>query len=245
MGLFGSLCRNKNNVYRRDNFGLCVDFHSHIIPMVDDGSSSIEESVKMVMAMRELGFSKFVATPHVRTEVFPNTVETILNGYNLLIDALKDIDVEISVAAEYMFDEGFDRIVQSGDLMTFGDNYVLIEFSHIMSVGEFWQMIFDLQIARYRVVLAHPERYVYLDMDIYEELKNRGVLFQLNGASLVGVYDRQVQKTAEKLIDNGWVELIGSDLHSTKAVEIYSKVCKTKHYAKLFNSGNLINDKLF
>lgn len=244
MGLFKDLFGSGRGVERRSGFGLCLDFHLHILPMLDDGASSIDESVAMVLAMKQLGFNKFIATPHVRAEVFPNTKATISLGYDKLMEALTGVDVKIVAAAEYMFDEGFDKIVQKGDLLTFGDNHVLIELSHIMNVGELWQTIFDLQIAGYRVVLAHPERYGYLNMEVYEELKERGVLFQLNGVSLVGAYGHKAQSVAEKFIDNGWIELIGSDLHSPRAVEVYRKVCATKYYSKLFASGCLINDNL-
>lgn len=239
--IFNRWIRSKSK-HSDDTFGIVTDFHSHILPSLDDGSRSLEESLQMIEGLHQLGFNRFICTPHIRTEIFPNTPQTIHQAHAKLKAHTSHLNIEILVAAEYMIDDQFTRLISNGTLITFGNNYVLIELSHIANNNNLLHHIFELQIAGYKVVLAHPERYEYLTLDTLSQLKDRNVIFQLNGAALIGAYGNNIRKRAETLIDQTWIELIGSDLHAARDISKYAQVSSTRHYRKLLNSDKLIND---
>ena len=110
----------------------------------------------------------------------------------------------------------------------------------------FFSLVFDMNIAGFKIVLAHPERYSYFHdrYDLYEDLKARGLYFQLNTISLTGYYSAVVQKTAEKLIDLGFYDFAGSDMHNEIYYNNFVKALRCSYLEKLINSGNLKNHLL-
>lgn len=222
--------------------------HSHLIPGIDDGARTMEDSLNLVREMHRLGFSKLITTPHIQSEFYRNTPEIILSGLGKLREAISagGIPVTVEAAAEYLLDDGFEGKLRAGELLSFSDKYILIEMSYYSPHPNLKSFIFDLQVGGYKVILAHPERYTYWfgDFRKYEDLKDRGVYFQLNTVSLAGYYPEPVRKFAEKLIDKNMIDFIGSDMHNMRYMEALQKSLKEKALGRLLASGRLLNPTL-
>jgi tyrosine-protein phosphatase YwqE len=225
---------------------LKVDVHSHLIPGIDDGAQTMDHSLGMINRFVELGYQKLVTTPHVMTDTYNNSPEIIFGGLNQLREAIKSssMDIEIDAAAEYYFDEFLIERINKRELLTFGDNHVLFEFSFNQAPSHVDELIFAFQSNGFRPVLAHFERYVYYSgIEKAQELRERGVLIQLNLNSLTGHYGKQAQKQAELLIDRKFVDLAGSDCHRIEHLDILQRHLSKKHMHKLLDL-DLLNYKL-
>lgn len=226
-----------------------VDMHSHLIPGIDDGSESLEESIDLIKRMVGLGYKKIITTPHIMGDFYKNTPDNILGGLEVVKSALikENIDVEIQAAAEYYIDEWFvEKIDRKDKLLTFGGNYLLVETSYLNRPSNLFEIIFKIQSAGYKVVLAHPERYSYMydDFTGYEELFSKNIFFQLNLNSLSGYYSPMAKKISEKLIDRRMIQFIGTDCHGNRHLDcLESKTRKSKYYSKLLELP-LLNDSI-
>jgi len=223
-----------------------VDLHSHLIPGIDDGAKDLDDSVTIIKELINQGFSKIITTPHIMSDLYKNTPETIHSGLEILKRRLANdnIEIDISAAAEYYVDYDFEQRIGNEKFLTFGEKYILIEFSFLEAPRNMYDIIFKLQLEGYVVVLAHPARYQYFDLKDYESLINRGVLFQLNLLSLIGYYSNQVKTNAKLLIDNKFVSFVGTDCHNLNHARLYPKCMISKSWHELVNSGTLINSKL-
>lgn len=221
-----SIFKKKNIV--SDIEWLGVDIHSHLLPGIDDGSPDVEESVFLIKSLTELGFSKFICTPHIFQELYPNTSETISHALASTKEALRtaDMTIDISAAAEHMVDEMFE--IKDG-LEVMPGNYILVEMSYLNETPDIDKVIFDLQIKGYKVILAHPERYnfYHLAHEKFHKYKDIGVLFQLNLLSITGYYGREVKRAAEYLLEKRCYEFAGTDLHHRKHLEALIKTVKS------------------
>jgi len=227
---------------------LRVDLHSHLIPGIDDGASSIADSLDLIKAFEKAGFKKLITTPHIHPK-YPNTPKNIQEGLIRLHDAMKEnqIGVEIEAAAEYFVDERFYQDVKDRiPLLHFGDKYVLVESSFINKPIFFESVLFDLQVNGYKPVFAHPERYQYLEgeLDWLVKLKSNGILFQVTLASLSGYYGIEARKVGEELIKNGMVDFFGSDMHRISQFKHLEEALKLKSVQLLIKSGKLLNEQL-
>ena len=231
-----------------DLSGLGADVHSHFIPGIDDGAQSMDQSMEMLIAMAELGYRKVVTTPHNMADGYKNTPEIILGGLERVREEAKrrGIAIEVDAAAEYYLDHELEGKVMDRKVLTFGKDMVLFELPFISEPNMLLQVIFQMQTMGYRPVLAHPERYAfwYNDFEKYTRLKERGVLFQLNMIALSGAYGPQAKQIAEKLIDAGHYELIGSDCHSMNHVQAIKNTLTRPYLHKLIASGKLLNATL-
>lgn len=230
-----------------DFSSVITDMHSHLIPGIDDGAKTIEDSINLIKRLHAFGYRKLVTTPHIMSDYYQNTPEIILNGLNAVREAVKkeNIDIEISAAAEYYIDDGFIKKMDEGNLLTFGSKHLLVEVSFINPPENLKQIIFDLQVKGYRPILAHPERYPFwaARFNEYENFKDAGVLLQINCNSLSGYYGPQVKKTAEKLIDANMVDLIGTDMHRMEHADAMAKVMREKYFKKVIEF-DLLNKHL-
>jgi protein-tyrosine phosphatase len=215
--IFSSLFKKKMDIVNALSF-IGTDMHSHLLPGLDDGLQTIEESVAFIKELQTLGYKKLICTPHVITDVHLNSGETILPKLDLVRKALKEenINVEIQAAAEYMVDYEFERKLKNKEpFLTMGDNYILIEMSYAMPHQNIENVIFDLNIAGYKPILAHPERYGYFhsNYDYYATLRSRGCYFQLNMLSICGYYGKMEKKVSHRLLKDNCVEFVGTDMH--------------------------------
>lgn len=227
---------------------LQTDVHSHLLPGLDDGVKTLDEAESIVRVFLRLGYRKLITTPHVMQDHYRNTSETILEGLDKLRGHLreKEIPMEVDAAAEYYLDEHFFRTLESNNpLLTFGDQYLLFETNFISEPFTLNEFIFAATTRGYKPVLAHPERYMYLQDNVarIEDLANRGVLFQVTLGSLAGLYARNVQVMAGRLVDLGLVHFLGSDCHNLQHVELIERAGRSRYFEKALNLG-LINHAL-
>lgn len=227
-----------------------TDMHSHLLPGIDDGSPDVETSVNLIKGLKELGYKRFITTPHVMQDMYRNTPATIGAANIQLQKALQllDIEVEIRAAAEYMLDDHFDQLLENNQpLLTLKDKLVLVEFSFVSPPMNVQEKLFQMQMNGYRPVLAHPERYTYLakNKEFYETLKNAGCLFQLNLLSLTGYYGKPSADLAAYLLSKDYIDLVGTDLHHDR------HLAGLQHYGQAYTSllrlldrGRLLNPEL-
>lgn len=212
-----------------------VDLHSHLLPGIDDGARSWDESILLIEALKEIGFTHAITTPHIRPDHYPNTPEVILAQKKqlqlLLVE--KKINFKIEAAAEYYLDETLmSQMNGSTSFLTFGRNHLLFELNHLQEPFFLKDFIFKASIQGYKLVLAHPERYQYMDESRLEDLRDRGVLFQINTLSLGGMYGKPIQRIAERLIDRQWIDWIGTDCHHVENLPWLNKAISNRHYSK-------------
>lgn len=229
---------------------LYADMHSHFIPGIDDGPQELEQSLGLVRSMAGLGYRKLITTPHINADFFPNTPQRILQALAPLQQAITNegIGIEIQAAAEYMIDFGFmDLLRQDQPFLTLGNNnHVLVEMGYVQVSPMLDEALFKLQAKGYVPVLAHPERYVFYHdapLSLFEGLKNKGCLFQLNVIALSGYYGKTVQLIAEKLLYAGLYDYCGSDIHHERHFRALSSLLKAKIYPKI-KHYNFLNSKL-
>ncbi|UZD21668.1 capsular biosynthesis protein [Algoriphagus halophytocola] len=225
-----------------------VDMHSHLIPGIDDGSKTMEESLHLIKRMEDYGLRKIITTPHIMSEYYRNTPEIIRMGLEDLRKAAKKegINVEIDAAAEYYMDEIFlEKIKEGQEVLTFGDNYILVETGFINKPQMLLEIIFQLEMAGFKPILAHPERYQYLiaDKKLLEDLLDRNILFQVNLLSLTGFYSKQVKDFGESLLETGQVRFFGTDCHNPRYLDMLETLPKSKVYDKI-KQLNLLNTTL-
>lgn len=194
-----------------------TDWHSHILPGVDDGVPDMQTALDTLSAYEALGVKKVWLTPHIM-EDYPNTTEGLRKRFAELKEAWKG-NVELQLAAENMLDSLFMERLENNDFLPIGKegNHILVETSYFNPPMEFDDMIDGVQSLGYYPVLAHPERYRYMNEADYKDLRRRGVLFQINLMSTVGMYGQTAKRKAEWLLRNGMAELTGSDIHRLSA----------------------------
>lgn len=196
-----------------------TDRHSHILPGVDDGIQTIEDSIAILSMYEQMEVKKVWLTPHIMEEC-PNTPEKLKTRFEELKSAYKG-NIELALSAENMMDALFLKRLEQGILMPYGDNNneLLIETSYVQPPMRMESILRDMQKAGITPVLAHPERYLYMDAEKYENIKEMGVKFQLNITSLIGAYGNQVKERAEYLLNEGYYNYSGSDAHSYHAIQ--------------------------
>ncbi|MEA4980691.1 MAG: CpsB/CapC family capsule biosynthesis tyrosine phosphatase [Petrimonas sp.] len=189
-----------------------TDYHTHLLPGVDDGVLTLEEALEALYGLERYGVKSVWLTPHVMEEM-PNTTLHLQARFRELKAAYRGA-IELHLAAEYMMDNLFEARLAENDLLPLRGNYLLVETSCFNPPMDMDGTLERIVERGYFPVLAHPERYVYLTMSDFYRLKTIRVQFQLNLPSIAGVYGRTVRITAEKLLQKNLYDFIGSDMHS-------------------------------
>ena len=210
-----------------------VDQHSHILYGLDDGVKTQEDSLAILRFLEEQGVSEVWFTPHVMEDV-PNTSEGIRARFGEL-KSVYEGGLRLHLAAEYMIDTLFEKRLSQRDLLFHGEDTVLVETSSVAPPINLWEILDSMLKAGYRPLVAHPERYRYMDRDDYRDLHDMGCVLQLNLPSIVGFYGESARQRAQYLLDKGWYRMVGSDCHRFKAIQAqYSaKELKKDTIAKL------------
>lgn len=230
-----------------------TDMHCHILPGVDHGSQSVEESLDMLRAEIDMGITHVICTSHVTAEHFENTPESLTEAYNLLKQAVEEegLPVNIYPSAEYRIDEYWTKEYEAGHLLPMPGNRILLENSFIQELIGIDDMMFNLQLEGYFPILAHPERYRYYydRKERYKALHNASVKFQVNILSLTGYFGKSAKEIALWLIQNDLCDMLGSDMHNMEHAEIIKDYIGSKEWSKLCEKYNLpnriINDREF
>ena len=240
--------KKNTNTSPPDFSPLEVDFHSHLIPGLDDGVDSFEESIEIIKALHDLGYQKIITTPHINTEMFNNTPTLIQNGRDQLKKEVEKegINIKIEAAAEYYINYDFLTNISKSPLLTLDNKYLLIEFSFYNPPTAIENIIFELQSTGYNLILVHPERYLFWfnDLQKFRNIHNRDVYFQLNIPSFANHYGRGPKKLAEKLVKHQLVDFLGSDAHNMKHIQALKAAFKNKKFQQLIYSGMLKNNRL-
>ena len=210
-----------------------VDNHSHILYGLDDGVKKQEDSLAILRWLEEQGVSEVWFTPHVMEDV-PNTTEGIRARFEEL-KAVYDGGLQLHLAAEYMIDTLFEERLEKRDLLEHGEEVVLVETSAIAPPINLWNVLEQMLKAGYRPLIAHPERYRYMEPSDYKELHNMGCYLQMNLPSIVGFYGESARQRAQYLLDKGWYRMVSSDCHRFKAIQAQytAKELKKDTIAKL------------
>lgn len=200
-----------------------LDIHNHVLFGLDDGCRNPEESKSLSEVLRQAGHMGVVATPHIRSEIFPNTPDDIRRRCDETRPIVEGAGLQLHLGAEYYFDEHLLESGRTKKLLTLGETsrYVLTEFPSERLPLRWQDVVFELRLRDYVPVIAHPERCKGVQEDILRALEGfhrAGVLLQLDLGSLVGNYGRAAQKTAEKLVKKNEYHLAAGDLHRPEDV---------------------------
>jgi protein-tyrosine phosphatase len=223
--------------------------HSHLLPGIDDGSPDIATSLKLIRGMAELGYTKLITTPHIMWDMYKNTRDIVLGQLEVVRTAMREegITVELHAGAEYFLDEHVEQLLKKNEpLLTISGKMVLAEFSLAYPSHSLKDILFEMQMQGYQPVIAHPERYIYLEKnrDFYDELKDIGCLFQLNLLSLGNYYGKAPNELAQYLIKKGYYDLIGTDLHHARHLESLQQGAFVTPFKKLLDTGKIKNASL-
>ena len=205
-----------NNVKKLGKSGMLdgfTDWHSHILPGVDDGIKTMDESLETLDAYEAHGVKKVWLTPHVM-EDSPNTTQRLRDRFEDLKKEYKG-NIELALASENMLDSLFEERLEQKDFLPIGVNHdhLLVETSYVNQPYGMEDMIEGVFAMGLTPILAHPERYRYMNEKDYRKWKKRGVLFQCNYISIVSGYGETARKKLEWMLKEGMVDMIGSDMH--------------------------------
>lgn len=216
-----------------------IDYHSHVLPGLDDGATSLQNAVELVSAMSSWGFERIYCTPHINA-LYRNAPSVIERAFGQLQEALSlnSIDIELACSAEYrLVPETWPEVLQKNWIMPMEDRYILTELpiSHREEMREIRPLeeFRKLMAMGLTPILPHPERYFYLSHDELLQFVDAGVVIQCNYGSLAGLYGVEARDRARALVSEGIVSLYGTDMHNLKYVEIIGK---------WFAEGNLIQE---
>ena len=196
-----------------------IDYHTHIIPFVDDGSKSIEASIDMIRDEIDNGVDTIYCTPHHINHRYMCSVEVIKENFNRLKEAIKEnnLNVNIYLGQEICYTDKVDiiKMLKKGELLTLNNtNYVLLEFSFSKEPDDLYDIIYNFSVNGYKVIVAHIERYDWITIDKVKGLKEEGAIIQVNSGSIVGLSSKKEKSFSKKLLRLDLVDIIASDIHS-------------------------------
>lgn len=197
------------------------DCHCHLLPSVDDGVKKKDETLRILEEWEEMGVSEIWLTPHIM-EDYPNTPEDLKEKFDDLATSYNG-SIKLHLAAEHMMDGLFTSRLKDDWLLPIGEegDRLLVETSYYIPPMNMESILENIRRKGYNPILAHPERYQYMESRDYKKWKQKGVLLQLNVPSLVGAYGPDVQRKAEWLIAHGMYDYCGTDTHSMNYVRYF------------------------
>ncbi|ERJ12927.1 tyrosine-protein phosphatase [Haloplasma contractile] len=236
-----------------------VDLHTHILPGIDDGSKDVNQSIRMLKMAALNGTKKIICTPHYYPRKIENEREHVIEALSLLREAIKleDLDIELYAGSEIHVKSDTLNLIKENRLQTLNNTkYVLIEFPFIKEylTVDPAEMIYNFTVEGYVPIVAHPERYTYVQSNpnlVFDWVKE-GALMQINSNSLFS-RNKSLTKVANQLLQAGLVHFIASDSHDEshrppKLKEAYNHI-STKYSETLANQllsengENVINNK--
>ncbi|NNE55219.1 MAG: hypothetical protein HKN32_04315 [Flavobacteriales bacterium] len=248
MGVFSKIF-NKQKLRDPLDFSVIkTDMHSHLIPAIDDGAKDMQDAIELVRGLQHIGYKKLITTPHVMSDFYRNTSDGIRRGADALASELarEGINIGIHAAAEYYCDEHFENLIEKKDLLTFGDNHILFELPFAAPPSNLKRVIFNLQMAGYKPILAHPERYGYWhnQMDQFRSLVDKDVFLQLNINSISGVYSPAVKKIGMKMMEEGLISYVGTDCHHGGHIGALIESSRIPQFQDYVASDKILNRSL-
>lgn len=223
-----------------------VDFHSHILPDIDDGSKDYDESTRLLIEAKQAGFTKIVSTSHYAVDCF----EVPEYKRKKLIDDLKQEkeSLDIILGSEIFLTYNIVDLLKEYKASTInGTNYILIELPLRNSFPNLKDFLNKLRNNDYKLILAHPERYsiIHKNFNLLYDLKELGVIFQSNYGSILGIYGGATKRTVKRMFKENLISLLGSDVHREnsiypkipKAIEKIKKIISEEDFKKLSNDN--------
>lgn len=234
------------------------DLHSHIVPGVDDGAQDMEASLEMVGHLAAMGYEGLVLTPHIMSDLYPNSKATLQPAFDRLVEAVNaaGLRMELRLAAEYLIEAETLAAIEAQDVLTFPckdaqgaqHELILMEFGfhHPPEEALVKDVLFAAQTHGFTPLLAHCERYPYLHknealLDLWRE---RGGWMSVNAASLVGAYGNEVKDMAHRCMTQGWVSFVCSDAHGMRHVRALESLSHSRHVAQWMEAGHCLHTGL-
>ncbi|MFV5693005.1 tyrosine-protein phosphatase [Flavobacterium sp. LT1R49] len=217
-----------------------IDIHNHLLPGIDDGAKTVAETTILIARMKEINIAGAIATPHTYKGYWNNRASSIKNAYDNATEINSNTSFLKGYASEYMLDATLIERINKETLLYIQNPYILVELPLFNNPIDLYEMLFELKSKEYKIIIAHPERYLYFHNDFrkFNKLKASGVYFQLNLLSLTGYYGKEIQKIAETLLENDMYDFTGTDIHNEKHIdELIKKPI-------LFSKKNKIGDLL-
>lgn len=221
-------------VYLADYLHGLVDIHNHILPGIDDGAKTVEESMELLHGFSEIGVKKFICTPHIMHNQYDNTPKTIRAAHELLskkLEKVTDMSLILDYAAEHMIDDNFESLLERGEVVPMNKEYILIEMSYLQPSFNFDLAVEKIGKNQLFPIFAHPERYMYLHQKFgkYPAMKSAGILFQMNLLSLnPDSYGDAITKMTGKLLENQLIDFVGTDVHNLRQLQLLKETKLTK-----------------
>jgi len=200
-----------------------IDIHNHILPGIDDGAKTVEDSIALIEGLMEFGITDFICTPHIMYEYYENTDGTIKNAFELVKAKLKEDnlnDITLDYGAEHMIDANFENLLLTNEIVPMKRFNILIEMGFLQTPFNFSSAIEKILSKNLLPILAHPERYRYLktNSNQFDSFKEKGIMLQVNILSLANYYGSKIKDKSYTLIENGYIDFIGSDIHHLKQI---------------------------
>lgn len=212
-----SLFQRKTSLVESGLLKGAVDNHSHILYGVDDGVKRQEDSLAILQYLEEQGVREVWCTPHVMEDV-PNKTDFLRQRFEEL-QSVYTGGIQLRLAAEYMIDNLFEERLSDRDLLEHGRDTVLVETSTVAPPLHLWNILERMLSSGYRPLIAHPERYHYMERRDFQRLRDMGCLLQLNLPSIAGFYGTYAKHNAQMLLDKGLYCMVGSDCHRFRALK--------------------------
>lgn len=204
-----------------------IDFHTHILPNIDDGARSMEETIYLIQEAEKVGFEAIIGTSHYMEGYY----ETNAPEREMLIQAVyqklqeENATIKLYLGNEIYLSENMISLLEEGKASTINDtSYVLFEMPLNIEPLNLYHEIYEMMQNKLIPILAHPERYTFVqkDPELIFDLVQKGVLMQSNYASIIGYYGPKAQIMVKKFLENNLIHFLGSDVH--RANTIYPRI---------------------
>jgi len=221
-----------------------IDIHSHVLHAVDDGSKDIDTSIEMIKHEISIGVDTIVCTPHYILGKYTNTVDELTNRFTELVNKVKELDLKVNLllGEEICYTRRVNIIdmLDKKELLTINNTrYILLEFDYVTKPEGFEDIIYNFKLHDYKVIIAHIERYKWMDINTIKYLKDEGAIIQVNSNSIIGANGIKNKLLVNKLIKLGLVDIIASDTHSFRVSSLDKAYAKLKN-PKLFEFNKII-----
>lgn len=220
-----TLFRSKPEPLSFESLG--TDIHAHLLPGLDDGASDMSEAVSLASGLCDLGFARIFCTPHINKSLPGNTPDRLLTVFEAFRRSLSvaGLNVEVSLAAEYLLDEGFEELLEANSLLCLPGKRLLVELQPNRAEVDLRTLLFNLRIKEYLPVLAHPERYHFLPnyKKVIAKWHERGYEMQVDILSLTGYHGSETRATALWMLKNDLVSSLASNVHNRKELEVLNR----------------------
>ncbi len=218
------------------------DIHSHILPFVDDGSSSVESSIALIKEEMANGVTDIILTPHFKKGIYEYGTEELKQEFEKFKEEVQNqgLKVNLYLGQEVYCDRDIYNRIKNGSVLTLSNTpYILLEFDYFTET-DIADYVYNVSMLGYKPIIAHIERYSYLDWNTIFDLKRMGALIQVNAFSITGDYGRNFQKKVIKAIKKGLIDFVASDIHS-------GRDCVMHRAYKILSrhGGRHLADKLF